>query len=100
MNFLRTLQRFMMLCVLPSILVLSCTLLAIAQGKRNATEIPMHELTDTDLLNIGLELTKGNKGIAVSVNKQPELDPGAVRVFYRIVAGHVKQLHVRVFDCW
>jgi hypothetical protein len=87
MNFLRTLQRFMMLCVLPSILVLSCTLLAIAQGKRNATEIPMHELTDTDLL--GLELTKGNKGIAVSVNTQPELDPGAVRVNFDSISGDV-----------
>jgi hypothetical protein len=94
MIFLRTVQRFMMICVLPSILVLSCTLLAIAQGKRNATEIPMHELTDTDLLNIGLELTKGNKGIAVSVNKQPEVDPGAVRVNFDSISGDVARADV------
>jgi len=62
-------------------------LVVVAQGQQGASGTPaQHEPTDKELSNIALELTTANKGILISVDKQPELDPRAIRVDFEDIS--------------
>ena len=77
------------------IVVLSSILVVSSQGQKNASSVTTQaDITDRDLSNISLDLTTNNKGIIVSLNKEPELDARAVRVNFESISGDASRADV------
>ncbi|MFZ3266859.1 MAG: hypothetical protein WA172_22835 [Terriglobales bacterium] len=65
-----------------------------SQDVTTSAAAPQGAIADKDLSNITLDLTTNNKGIIVSLNKEPELDARAVRVNFESISGDASRADV------